>query len=151
VEGGYPYEAGKDLWIEPQAQVIYSHVDLDDSDDVGADVRFRDVESLIGRLGVRIAKDWETEGSDKSRRRTQGWVRPSVWHEFKGQPRTEFSSQSGYIPFEADIDGSWGEINLGIDHQASEKVTFTVSAGYREAFDGDSHGYDAMVGFKYLF
>ncbi|MBD9577767.1 autotransporter outer membrane beta-barrel domain-containing protein [Pseudomonas sp. PDM23] len=151
LEGGYPYEADKDLWIEPQAQVIYSYVDLDDSDDVGADVRFRDVESLIGRLGVRIAKDWETEGSDKSRRRTQGWVRPSVWHEFKGQPKTEFSSQSGYIPFEADIDGTWWEANLGIDHQASEKVTFTVSAGYREAFDGDSHGYDAMVGFKYLF
>lgn len=151
LEGGYPYEADKDLWIEPQAQVIYSYVDLDDSDDIGADVRFRDVESLIGRVGVRVAKDWETEGSDKSRRRTQGWVRPSVWHEFKGQPKTEFSSQSGYIPFEADIDGTWGEINLGIDHQASEKVTFTVSAGYREAFDGDSHGYDAMVGFKYLF
>ncbi|MEE9099143.1 autotransporter outer membrane beta-barrel domain-containing protein [Pseudomonas nitroreducens] len=151
LEGGYPFEADKDLWIEPQAQVIYSYVDLDDSDDVGADVRFRDVESLIGRLGVRIAKDWETEGSDKSRRRTQGWIRPSVWHEFKGQPKTEFSSQSGYIPFEADIDGTWGEVNLGVDHQASEKVTFTVSAGYREAFDGDSHGYDAMVGFKYLF
>ena len=151
LEGGYPYEADKDLWVEPQAQVIYSYVDLDDSDDIGADVRFRDVESLIGRLGVRIAKDWETEGSDKSRRRTQGWVRPSVWHEFKGQPKTEFSSQSGYIPFEANIDGTWGEVNLGIDHQASEKVTFTVSAGYREAFDGDSHGYDAMVGFKYLF
>lgn len=151
LEGGYPFEADKNLWIEPQAQVIYSYVDLDDSDDIAADVRFRDVESLIGRLGVRIAKDWETQGSDNTRRRTQGWVRPSVWHEFKGQPKTEFSSQSGYVPFEADIDGTWGEVNLGVDHQASEKVTFTVSAGYREAFDGDSHGYDAMVGFKYLF
>ncbi|TLP69750.1 autotransporter outer membrane beta-barrel domain-containing protein [Pseudomonas nitroreducens] len=151
LESGYPFEADKDLWIEPQAQAIYSYVDLDDSDDIGADVRFRDVESLIGRLGVRVAKDWETEGSDKSRRRTQGWIRPSVWHEFKGQPRTEFSSQSGYIPFEADIDGSWGEVNLGMDYQANERTTFTVSAGYREAFDGDSHGYDAMLGFKMKF
>jgi autotransporter family porin len=48
------------------------------------------VESLIGRLGVRIAKDWETEGVDKSERRTNAWVRPSVWHEFNGQPKTEF-------------------------------------------------------------
>ncbi|MCP8467637.1 autotransporter outer membrane beta-barrel domain-containing protein [Pseudomonas sp. ZM23] len=151
LEGGYPYEADKDLWVEPQAQVIYGYIDLDDSDDIGADVRFRDVESLIGRLGIRIAKDWETEGSDKTRRRTQGWIRPSVWHEFKGQPKTEFSSQSGYIPFEANIDGTWGEVNLGVDYQASERTTFTVSAGYREAFDGDSHGYDAMLGFKYWF
>ncbi|MGE9764995.1 autotransporter domain-containing protein [Pseudomonas sp. PDM20] len=93
------YEADKDLWIEPQAQVIYSYVDLNDNDDVGAAVRFKDGESLIGRLGVRISKDWKTEDGDKIRRRTQGWIRPSVWHEFEGQPMTKFSSQSGYIPF----------------------------------------------------
>lgn len=146
-----PYEADKDLWIEPQAQVIYSYVDRDDNEDVGAAVRFKDFESLIGRLGVRISKDWETEGGDTSRRRTHGWIRRSVRHEFEGQPMTEFSSQSGYIPFGADIDGAWWEANLGIDHLDSEKVTSTVSASYREAFDSDSHGDDAMVGFKCLF
>ncbi|MGC1333542.1 autotransporter outer membrane beta-barrel domain-containing protein, partial [Pseudomonas sp.] len=151
LEAGYPLKMDNDLWLEPQAQVIYSHVDLDSSDDLGANVRFRDVTSLIGRLGVRLAKDWETEGSDHTRQRTQGWLRPSVWHEFKGQPKTEFSSETGYIPFEANLDGTWGEVNLGVDYQADQQTTFTVSAGYREAFDGNNHGYDAMVGVKYRF
>lgn len=151
LENGYPFEVDKDWYVEPQLQAIYSYVDLDSSDDVGANIRFKDVDSLIGRLGVRIAKDWDTEGVDKSERRTNTWIRPSVWHEFKGQPKTEFSSESGYVPFEADIQGTWGEVNLGVDYQANRRTTFTASAGYRQGFDGDSHGYDAMLGFKINF
>ncbi|MNU94884.1 Antigen 43 precursor [compost metagenome] len=151
VESGYPIQADKDFYIEPQAQLVYSQFDLDDSDDLAADVRFRDIDSLIGRLGVRFAKDWDTEGSDNTIRRTNGWIRPSVWHEFKGQPKTEFSSQNGFVPFEADLDGTWGEVNMGVDYQANARTTFTVSAGYRQAFDNDSRGYDGMVGFKIKF
>ncbi|NTZ96965.1 autotransporter outer membrane beta-barrel domain-containing protein [Pseudomonas koreensis] len=148
LENGYPIEVDKNWYMEPQLQAIYSHVDLDSSNDVGANIRFRDVDSLIGRAGVRIAKDWETDSVDKTPRRTNTWIRPSIWHEFKGQPKTEFSSESGYIPFESDIQGTWGEVNVGIDHQANRRTTFTASAGYRQGFDGDSHGYDAMLGFK---
>lgn len=151
LENGYPIQFDRNWYLEPQLQAIYSYVDLDSSKDVGANVRFKDVESLIGRAGVRIARDWDTEGIDKTARRTNAWIRPSVWHEFKGQPKTEFSSQSGYIPFESDIQGTWGEVNLGIDYQANQRTTFTASAGYREGFDGDSHGYDAMLGFKINF
>lgn len=151
LESGYPYKVDKDWYVEPQLQAIYSYVNLDSSHDVGATVRFKDVESLIGRVGVRIAKDWDTEGVDKTARRTNGWIRPSIWHEFKGQPKTEFSSETGYVPFEADIQGTWGEINLGVDYQANQRTTFTVSTGYRQGFDGDSHGYDAMLGFKLNF
>ncbi|WP_447759014.1 autotransporter outer membrane beta-barrel domain-containing protein [Pseudomonas moraviensis] len=151
LENGYPYEFDKNWYIEPQVQAIYSYVDLDSSDDAGAKVRFKDVDSLVGRAGVRIARDWETEGVDKSARRTNAWIRPSVWHEFKGQPKTEFSSESGYIPFESDIQGTWGEVNVGVDYQANQRTTWTASAGYRQGFDGDSHGYDAMLGFKINF
>lgn len=159
LETGYPFlvDEGDDqhknenLYIEPQAQVIYSHIDLDDSDDIAADVRFRDVDSLIGRLGVRLAKDWFRETDKGETLRTNGWLRPSVWHEFKGQPKTEFSSADGSVPFEADIGGSWWEANLGVDYQADKKVTFYISAGYQKSFDGDSHSYEGMLGVKYDF
>jgi outer membrane autotransporter protein len=99
---------------------------------------------------VRFAKDWfrDDQGTE---RRTSLWVRPSVWHEFKGQPKTEFSSQNGSVPFEANIDGSWGEVNLGVDVQADKRTTFYVPAGYQQAFDGDSHGYEGMLGVKVAF
>ncbi|MGE8190462.1 autotransporter outer membrane beta-barrel domain-containing protein [Pseudomonas sp. NPDC086278] len=150
LEGGYPFQVSKDLSIEPQLQVIYSNVNLDDSHDIGANVSFEDVDSLIGRAGVRFAKDWfrDDQGAE---RRTSLWVRPSVWREFKGQPKTEFSSQNGSVPFEANIDGSWGEVNLGVDVQADKRTTFYMSAGYQQAFDGDSHGYEGMLGVKVAF
>ncbi|WP_397452119.1 autotransporter outer membrane beta-barrel domain-containing protein [Pseudomonas sp. NA-150] len=150
LEGGYPFEVKKDLFVEPQAQLIYTTVDLDSSSDIGADVRFEDVNSLIGRLGVRIAKDWFREDKGKWLR-TNAWVRPSVWREFKGQPKTEFSSESGFVPFESDIGGTFGEVNLGLDVEADKRTTFYVSAGYQQAFDGNSHGYEGMLGFKVKF
>ncbi|WP_397452120.1 autotransporter outer membrane beta-barrel domain-containing protein [Pseudomonas sp. NA-150] len=150
LEGGYPFEVKKDLFVEPQAQLIYTTVDLDSSSDIGADVRFKDVNSLIGRLGVRIAKDWFREDKGKWLR-TNAWVRPSVWREFKGQPKTEFSSESGFVPFESDIGGTFGEVNLGLDVEADKRTTFYVSAGYQQAFDGNSHGYEGMFGVKVAF
>lgn len=44
-----------------------------------------------------------------------------------------------------------GRVNLGLDYQANRRTTFTASAGYRQGFDGDSHGYDAMLRFKINF
>jgi outer membrane autotransporter protein len=159
VETGYPFlidegegeDKFENLYLEPQAQLIYSRIDLDDSSDIAADVRFKDVDSLIGRLGVRLTKDWFRENDKGDTLRTNGWLRPSVWHEFKGQPKTEFSSADGFVPFESDISGSWWEANLGVDYQADKKVTFYISAGYQQSFDGDSHSYEGMLGVKYDF
>jgi outer membrane autotransporter protein len=159
LETGYPFlvsegegeDLYENLYIEPQAQVIYSKIDLDNSDDIAADVRFKDVDSLIGRLGVRASRDWFRENDKGETLRTNGWLRPSVWHEFKGQPKTEFSSANGAVPFESDIGGSWWEANLGVDYQADKKVTFFISAGYQKSFDGDNHSYEGMLGVKYDF
>ncbi|WP_256591161.1 MULTISPECIES: autotransporter domain-containing protein [unclassified Pseudomonas] len=93
---GYPFEIKNDLYAEPQAQVIYSSIDLDDSNDLAANVRFEDMDSLIGRLGVRIAKDREVEGSDNTVRRTNAWIRPSVWHEFKGATEDRIFLAEGF-------------------------------------------------------
>lgn len=46
LENGYPFEVDKDWYVEPQLQAIYSYVDLDSSDDVGAKIRFKDVYSV---------------------------------------------------------------------------------------------------------
>lgn len=90
LENGYPYEFDKNWYIEPQLQAIYSYVDLDSSDDAGAKIRFRDVDSLIGRAGVRIAKDWDTEGVDKAHDAPmRGFVRVSGMNS-RGSRRPSF-------------------------------------------------------------
>ncbi|MNZ70781.1 Antigen 43 precursor [compost metagenome] len=156
LEAGRPFKIDddkndKDLYIEPQAQIIVSKVKIDDAHDAAADVRFEDVDSLTGRLGVRIDQDrFRTDDKGKTLR-TNAWVRPSVWHEFKGKARTELSSADGYIPFGTEMNGTWGEVNAGIDYQVSERTTLTGSIGYQKAFGEDSRSYEGMLGLKVNF
>ncbi|TDF84347.1 autotransporter outer membrane beta-barrel domain-containing protein [Pseudomonas sp. H9] len=153
LEAGYPFKLNKDesLKIEPQAQVIVTKVKIDDGHDAAADVRFEDVDSLVGRLGVRLDKDMFREDDKGKLHRTNVWVRPSIWHEFKGQPKTEFSSRDGFVPFTTDMGGTWTEVNLGVDYQVSEKTTIHVSGGYEKGMDNDSHGYEGILGIKVKF
>jgi outer membrane autotransporter protein len=51
LEGGYPFQLGRDWVIEPQAQVVYQTVGLDDTADSAAAVHFHDVDSLAARVG----------------------------------------------------------------------------------------------------
>ncbi|MOA03681.1 Antigen 43 precursor [compost metagenome] len=150
VEAGYPFEISNDktLKVEPQAQLILSKIKLSDSHDAAADVSFEDVDSLTGRLGVRIDKDWFRENDKGEITRTNAWVRPSIWHEFKGQPKTEFSSKAGKVPFVTDMGGTSVELNLGLDYQVDKDTTITFSAGYQEGLDNESRGYEGIIGVK---
>ncbi|MFJ3263954.1 autotransporter outer membrane beta-barrel domain-containing protein [Pseudomonas sp. NPDC086581] len=153
LEAGYPLklDSDKTLHVEPQAQLIVSKLKLDNSHDDAADVRFDDVDSLTGRLGVRIDKDWFREDDKGKQQRTSVWVRPSVWHEFKGKAKTEFSSADGYIPFGAEMDGSWGELNLGVDYQLNDRTSVTGSLGFQKSFDGEGRSYEGILGIKVKF
>ncbi|ELK3538128.1 autotransporter outer membrane beta-barrel domain-containing protein [Pseudomonas aeruginosa] len=153
LEAGYPFklDSDKTLHVEPQVQLIVSKLKLEDSHDDAADVRFEDVDSLTGRLGVRVDKDWFREDDKGKQQRTSVWVRPSLWHEFKGKAKTEFSSADGYIPFGTDMNGSWGELNLGVDYQLNDRTSVTGSLGYQRAMDDDGRSYEGILGIKVKF
>ena len=69
LEGGYPFQLGGGWLLEPQAQLVYQALDIDDFNDGAADVRYSDTDSLAGRIGVRVARDW-----DARRRRFEAQV-----------------------------------------------------------------------------
>ena len=150
LEGGYPFEVGRDLYVEPQLQATYTRLDLSDSRDSAASVRFDDSESLVTRAGVRLAKDWLPPAGQSSRR-VSLWLRPSVLHDFQGESKTRFSSADGDVPFKSDIGGSSGELTFGVDVQADKRTSFFATGGYQQAFDGDAHGYSGNLGFRVLF
>lgn len=147
IEGGYRFKVQGDWSIEPQAQLIYQWVDLDESSDLGAKVRFKDVESLAVRMGVRIARTRPLANGNAPRMIT-GWVRLSAWHDFLGDPKTEFSSETGFIPFRADIGGSWGELKAGVTAEVKRNMFVYGSMGYQRGFDGDRHAWDGKIGLR---
>ena len=151
LEGGAPFKFGGGWQIEPQAQLIFQTININQGSDVGATVRFQDVDSLAGRVGVRLANTWMMPsmlGMSQPMLVT-GWFRPNLWHEFLGDPKTLFSSETGFIPFRADLGGSWVELNGGISAQINRTTSLYANTSYQIGLDGDSTAWDAKVGLKF--
>jgi outer membrane autotransporter protein len=146
-EGGWPIHFDDDWIVEPQGQLVYQTIGHEDSGDAAAVVRFRDVESLAGRLGLRIAKTW-TLDEDPQPRLLTVWVRPNLWHEFLDAPTTEFSSADGYVGFQPDAINWWAQINVGMTLQMTRTSSLYANAGYDFDFNGRYRGYDGKVGLR---
>ena len=76
------------------------------------------------------------------------WLRTDLWHEFLGQPTTEFSSATGFIPFTADLEGSWMKVGLGGSWDFATDATLYGNVNYQRAFNGDSYAWEGKLGVK---
>lgn len=148
IEAGYPFRTRNEWEIEPQAQLIYEWLELGDSSDLAANVHFDDMDSLVARLSGRLSRDWSSEGYESGTLDRTGWARVSLWHEFKGEPVTSFSSRSGDIPFVADMGGSWWEVELGYTGDLDRNRFIYTNVGYAQGFDDDRRAWEAKLGFR---
>jgi outer membrane autotransporter protein len=156
IEAGYPVKGLLGGWafgglsIEPQAQLVYQSIDLGDTRDIAAQVRFDDVESLAGRVGVRFATSglmpalWGLHPPLA----TTAWFRPSYWHEFNDDPRTLFSSEIGFLPFRANIAENWVELNTGLAVQVDRHTALFTSGSYDIDTEGDGEAWQGKIGLK---
>ncbi len=152
LEGGYPFRLNEEWVIEPQAQLVYQNINLNDANDGAAKIRFSDVDSLRGRLGVRLARTVELEpGQGDKRRVATTWLRASLVNEFLAQPTTRFSSQDGYVPFRADMKGVSAQFNLGVDVGVKRNLSFYGSIGAETSLEGDGHSLNGKLGLKVAF
>jgi len=138
LEGGYPFELDEDWTLEPQGQLIYQALSIERTEDVAAQIDFRDLDSFTGRIGLRLNHE-----GDKG-----FWVRLNLWHEFTGEPVTEFSSADGPVPFTAQLPSTWGEIDGGVSLKLDRRTTLFGAGSYQTTFDGDTHGWDAKIGLR---
>ena len=151
LEGGYPFwNDTHTRLLEPQLQVIYQRIPTDDDQDVAARIRFSDMTSLAARLGVRWSGNRLLEPTEAGvRRLLSSWLRLNVWHEFQGQPVTEFSSANGYVPFKADLKGTWWQLNAGVTWQLGASTSFFANIGYQRSFNRDFDAWDGKAGVRW--
>jgi outer membrane autotransporter protein len=119
-------------------------VNLSSESDAGARITFTGVNSLAGRVGARFARAWEQD----SGRRMEAWVRPNIWHEFRGKPSTQFSSKDGERAFRSDLNGTSGEIDLGVSGQLSRSITLFGNVSYLKQFNGSGYEYGGRAGVR---
>ncbi|KWT71944.1 hypothetical protein APY04_0227 [Hyphomicrobium sulfonivorans] len=152
LEGGYPVYTGPGGFsIEPQAQLAYQTVNLSSGSDAAAQVHFDNVNSLVGRVGVRFAQDFGTPTWLTGAPSTfTAWVRPNFWYEFLGDPKTKFSSATGFTPFAADMGGTTFEINTGFSTDIGDGTAIYANASYLVGLGdhADGNAYDGKLGVK---
>jgi len=144
-EAGRRWKLARGFFIEPQAQLIYQHIDFDQACDDMTPVSFRNVASLLGRIGARLGRSFTL---DADGREVTLWLRPSLWQEFRGDPVTRFGSGVDALAFHSDLGGSFGEINVGISGEISRTTSLFANASYQSRFDGGGFSYNGKGGVR---
>ena len=136
LEGGYPVVLSESWTIEPQAQLIWQHISLDDQSDAFSDVSFDNDDGFTGRLGFRMQGKYQTSAG-----LFQPYVKANLWHGFSTTDSVLFGSDA--ITTEGESTSL--ELGGGIVHDFTEKFsayavadyTFDLDGGNREIFEGN--------------
>ena len=138
LEGGYPIALARRLVLEPQAQLIYQRVRLNDGSDGDALVSFDNSDALQGRLGARLVKTWEV-GTPTQPRPLDTWLRANLWHEFLDGTDTTFAGLTGAnaLTFAAPLRGTWAEIGGGGMGAIAPNTTLFATTAYQHNVDGN--------------
>lgn len=124
VEGGYPFEMGEKLILEPQVQLAYQRVRFDHFTDVdNITVDLENGNSLRGRAGLRVQKTYEARGQQWS-----PYAEINLLHEFlKGG-----TIQASGVGFRSDLGGTSLQVGAGLNAQLGRDTAFFLTLGYEK-------------------
>ena len=134
LEAGYPLALSANWTLEPQAQLLWQQVKLDDRADSFSTIDFAKGDSLTGRAGLRLQGDYDG---------FQPYLHASLWHGFSGDQTTRF----GTDPIRTDLGRTEAEVGAGLIARLGRSVAVHVKGDY--GFDADgprSRRYGGTVG-----
>jgi len=123
VEGGLPFALpGSALAIEPQAQLIWQHLSLNDFNDGVSSVSFNSGHTFVGRVGVRLQARFSTAGAY-----VEPWLRASVLRAFGSDDRTTFA---GSTVIGTTIGQTAVQIGAGVVAQVAKSASVYATLGW---------------------
>jgi outer membrane autotransporter protein len=122
VEGGFPIALGGAVVIEPQAQIIWQNLSLNDFNDGVSSVSFNNGNTYTGRVGVRVQQTFSSAGMT-----WQPYARLSVLRAFGEGDSTTFGGTT-VIP--GGVGQTAGQFNVGLVAQVTRSGSAFVTASY---------------------
>lgn len=143
IETGHRWNI-QNYFIEPQVQLTYSHLRAENyTSSIGRDVKFDDMSSLIGRIGVM-------GGMQFAENRGSAYVKASYNHDFLGDVEGNYEFNGSVRQFDDELDDNWGEVSLGASYQVTDSVNTFVDVG--TGFGGDiDQKWRVNLGARYVF
>jgi outer membrane autotransporter protein len=122
VEGGFPITLGGAFVIEPQAQIIWQNLSLNDFNDGVSSVSFNNGNTYTSRAGVRVQRTFSSAGMT-----WQPYARVSVLRTFGEGDSTTFGGTT-VIP--GGVGQTAGQFNVGLVAQVTRSGSAFVTASY---------------------
>jgi len=128
LEGGYPIALSDSWTLEPQAQLIWQSLSLDDQADRYSSVSFDSDNAWTGRIGMRLQGTEET-----SMGKLRPYLKANLWQNFSSDQTVYF----GTDPIVTDLKGTSLEIGGGLTLDLTEKASLFATADYTTNLGGE--------------
>ncbi|MFM0158038.1 MULTISPECIES: autotransporter outer membrane beta-barrel domain-containing protein [Paraburkholderia] len=129
VEGGLPIPLGYNLTLEPQAQLIWQHLSINDLNDGISNVTFNNGNTFLGRIGVRLAGKYDAVGTT-----WQPYLRLSLLRSFGSDDKVTFG---GVTPIGTSIGQTAGQIGAGVVAKFTKQGSAFATVSYVTNLGGE--------------
>lgn len=128
LEGGYPVALGQGWTLEPQAQLVWQQLSLDDASDRFASVSFDTDGNVTGRLGARLQGETTINGMA-----LQPYLKANIWHDFGGTSHVNFDTTD----ISTEGRSTSFEFGGGVIAKVTDKVSIFATGDYTTNLGGD--------------
>jgi outer membrane autotransporter protein len=129
IEAGMPLAIARGITMEPEAQVVYQHLSINNLNDGVSNVGFDSGNTVLARFGVRFAGSWDALGVA-----WQPYVAVNVLHAFaNGDHQTYDAATSIATP----VNQTTGRIDAGVVTKFSKHGSAFATVSWGTNLDGE--------------
>ncbi|MEN3930794.1 autotransporter outer membrane beta-barrel domain-containing protein [Microvirga sp. W0021] len=140
-EVGAPFKITENWYVEPQAQIIYQRLSLDNFYDGYRNVNQKDADGWRGRVGFRLAYSAPTE----YQRTKTFFLKGNIWHDFQGTSDVAL----GRDVVSERYNHTWGEVGAGFQLPINDSAYVFTDVSYARSFsDAKREEYRGNLGLK---
>jgi len=121
LEGGAPFQISQRLTLEPQAQIVWQHVNLGNTRDPFTTINYESFDAVTGRLGLRLEDSTFVNNAP-----LQSFLSVNIWHDFSQTANVVFNDRNVATRME----GTSLELRGGLSTQLTRNVAAYGSLGY---------------------
>ncbi|PIT20636.1 autotransporter outer membrane beta-barrel domain-containing protein [Snodgrassella communis] len=134
---------GNNWFVEPQAQLVYQYLSLDDFNDKYRHIDQHNPSALRGRMGMRFGYNGNaTDNLPPS----SFYGIANIWHDFVNPKSVDI----GRDTLKEEYAKTWGEIGAGIQWPITRQSDFYGDVRYEKNFGSDKRkGFKGTLGYKY--
>ena len=134
---------GNNWFVEPQAQLVYQYLSLDDFNDRIRHVDQHDPSALRGRVGMRFGYNGDIRDNLPP---SSFYGIANIWHDFVNPKSVDIGRDS----LKEEYAKTWGEVGLGIQLPITHQSNFYSDVRYEKNFGSDKRkGFKGTMGYKY--